>query len=76
MRSVFTITINDLVTEQQERVDYYRKQLADKRSAGEQNLDYIIRKINLADRTRQLLLRFKKDNQVNLFDYNAELNHR
>lgn len=76
MRSPFIITVTDLIREQEQQVDYYRKLLENKRNSGERNLDYIIRKINLADRTRQILQRFKKDPQLDIFIVNAQLNQR
>lgn len=76
MRSPFTITFNDLIREQEKQVDHFKELLEDKRKSGLTNLDAIHRKIYLADRTRQLLLRFKKNPQLDLNLENTQLNQR
>jgi hypothetical protein len=75
VRNPYIISLNDLISEQEKQVAHFKSLLNYKRTQGE-NLDGIHRKINLADRTRLLLLRYKKNPQIDLELVNAELNHR
>jgi len=76
MRSPFIISFHDLISEQEKQVEYLKSLLETKRGQGLHNLDGIHRRIYLADRIRQLLIRYKKDNQLDLYEENQLLNQR